>query len=781
MSLVQHLRAQDWSALEDAWTELMVKEGHALDEVRDALDWAADRRKMGPCVGLVKEHAGLLAAADRNAEAAELLGRTMLGGGSPGELASLLWESAKAAWGEEPWWDHYVQMSAFEANAPDMRESWKRLRKLIAMAEGAAVHHAKGWGTGLVTRLDRDALEVDVRFVNGGRKDTFPLSSAADIFEVLEPEDLRSLLAREPEELKRRVKEEPLEMLRSILRRYQGRCTQPMLKTAMGQVGIDGAAFTAWWKKTRKEADTSEWYEITGTGTKAQVRMLAEAADPAENMRRQLRRAPELRLALQRVREVLRADQLDGNLREAALSTLEELVQDEAAPLPVRLSCWLLLRDERGKTPHALMQRVAQTSAVPRPESPAEMPALWTLFNEVPAAREQERCVDLLREAFPGAAAPASSSAPSPEGALASTNGGESDAEQGATSTVVLDETEVLDEGEASTGGDSPVEPWLLEAERNLHHAPPGMVRPLIEELLQRDRKQGLCDQYSYLIARLKMNPAALIRLSELVEEGTLIGEFPNQSQRAQALLQLSTYLLNERTTPHIARARTRLAAFLTSGSPPLLRRMLDDLDRAGLKSVLGLVQRGVDDALESVFTELVIDKHPDIFSSDEGPFWAADTIWTTREGLARQQAELRELMDVKIPANSEAIGKAAALGDLSENSEWESAIEEQRNLTARASALQEDLERAALLEDAALPEDTACPGTRVTYKDLSSGESRSVRLLGPWDAVEDDIISYRSPLAQGMLGLGPGDTAKVTLPSGQIELEVQSVEALTL
>jgi len=457
----------------------------------------------------------------------------------------------------------------------------------------------------------------------------------------------------------------------------------------------------------------------------------------------------------------------------------------------VRLSTWMLLRDERGKTPHALMQRVAQASAVARPDSPAEPPALWTLFNEVPAAREQERCCDLLREAFPG---PPGGSTSGKEGSSGFTAPpGEERAETeaatpAASGTTLVQEEQLTDENgledadaDIDLNPEEPIERWLLEAERNLHHAPAGMVRPLVDELLERGRKRALCRQYSYLIARLKMNPAALIRLSELVETGVLVGDFPSQAQRAQALIQLSTHLQSERTTPHVSRARTRLAAFLTGGSPPLLRRMLEDLDRASLKSVLGLIQRGVDDTIESVFTELVVDKYPEIFSSEEGPFWEADTIWTTRDGLARQQGELRDLMEVKIPANSGAIGKAAALGDLSENSEWESAIEEQRNLTARAAALQEDLERASLLENAPMPEDVACPGTRVGYLDCSSGENRSVRLLGPWDAVEDDIISYRSPLAQGMLGLSAGDKAKVTLPSGEIEIQLTSVEMLPL
>ena len=84
----------------------------------------------------------------------------------------------------------------------------------------------------------------------------------------------------------------------------------------------------------------------------------------------------------------------------------------------------------------------------------------------------------------------------------------------------------------------------------------------------------------------------------------------------------------------------------------------------------------------------------------------------------------------------------------------------------------------AELLENAAIPHDTAAPGTRIVYRE--DGQERSIRVLGPWDTTGDaDVVSYRSPLAQGLLGLRVGAKAKVQLPSGMVEVEVVSVEPL--
>ncbi|MEE8466821.1 MAG: GreA/GreB family elongation factor, partial [Planctomycetota bacterium] len=154
--------------------------------------------------------------------------------------------------------------------------------------------------------------------------------------------------------------------------------------------------------------------------------------------------------------------------------------------------------------------------------------------------------------------------------------------------------------------------------------------------------------------------------------------------------------------------------------------------------------------------------------------------ILTTKSGMARRSSELRELTEVKIPANQDSIGVAASYGDLSENSEWEAAMEEQRTLTSRAMAMEEELRNTCLIEEAAIPEDTACPGTVVHYRETESGEEHRMILLGPWD--EDtwnglQVVSYRAPLAQGLMGLHSGESTVLELPSGELAIELLSIE----
>ena len=720
MSLLTHVKKGDWEKLEDEWTELMLGDASTAP-VLEALAHAAKRRDLARLLPMVRDHAEVLAGADRGEEAAALLGSAMLAGGSPGELAKPLFQSAEGAWGGESWWEPFCDIAGFVENAPDMRAAWRAFRRLIALKDGKAVYHAKGWGIGAIERVDVDGLEVDVRFATG-RRDRFPFTTAVDIFEVLPAEDPRALVVTDPEGLQRMVKDEPLELLRAVVGRHDGQVGYHQLKITMSLLGVDGTRFSSFWRRARKLADESGWFEITGAGTKVQVRLLQMEADPAESLRRQLQRSTSLATALQRVRDVLSGKGLGESLRSTALETLEELADREERDLPRRLASWMLLRDVRGQTPPGLAELLAEVAA----EAPdGDRPALWHLFHRMPGLREQDKASELLREVH----------------------------------------------------GDA----WLDEAARELVHAPPGMCRVLVDALQDAGRREELVAHYQALLLRPMRNPSLLVALVARLEDGELGARVGTGVQRATPLLQLATYLKRQPASDAFAaRARQRLTARLTEGSEPLLRRLLAEAGADDLRRLNTMIERGVDRDVDRMFTAIVVEVAPEIFRGAERPFWEGDTIWTTRRGLAEKEEELRVLRDVKIPENAEAIGKAASYGDLSENSEWEAAIEEQRNLTNRAQEIETDLRRAELIENAAIPEDTVAPGTRVRFKE--GDDERVVELLGPWDAGEiERVISYRSPLAEGLLGLHTGDSATVTLPNGTTQVQVLEIGLLDL
>jgi transcription elongation factor GreA len=153
-------------------------------------------------------------------------------------------------------------------------------------------------------------------------------------------------------------------------------------------------------------------------------------------------------------------------------------------------------------------------------------------------------------------------------------------------------------------------------------------------------------------------------------------------------------------------------------------------------------------------------------------------TIYVSRDGYERYETEFNSLVNDAIPANAKEIGKAADHGDLSENAEWTAALEKQGFLTRRAEEMRDALDRARVIDESMVAGDSVAVGCRVEVENLDESKTETLTLLGPWEADTDrGIISYLSPLGRGLLGLKPGATAEIELPSGTVRYTVNSIE----
>ena len=727
MTLLTLFSKKRWLDLDDAWTEHMLVEGHEVAPILGLLQAARERKEISRLMMMIREHAINLLAAERFEDAASLVGAALLGGGNPGELSTFLFKACEGAWADKDWWGVYVETTGFHEGCSDVRSAWEAFATLKAFAKDAVVFHPSGWGLGQVTSVDVEEREIHIRFANG-RPDHFPFSTAVDIFSVLEPGDLRALVLLDEDKLAAMIKDEPLDVLRTILERHHGRLTVPILRNALAQLGKTGPGFTAWWRKCRKEAEKSEWFEVIGTATKAQVRLLSIAADPAESMRRQLKRSATLHDALVRVRDLFSGKSVEESLAAVGLEVLSELAEEGEAPINHRLGAWMLIREHSdGKSPEPLVAMLVDALAEQEEAEGGDVPALWSMFQQFDSIRDQERCMGLLKEAVEG-------------------------------------------------------DGWIAEAAKNLKYAPAGMVKPLIDALLVDKRFDELAEHFRGLLARPMRNAQAFVALADLVEKGKVSKGESTSPQRLHAMLQLASYFKNDvgASSPE-ARAHKKLITLLCNGEPSLVKVLCLDSDIEALRTAHLIVERGVDVMLERTFTHVIAELAPEIFRAGERPFWEGQALWTTRAGFSARSTELKELLEVKIPNNAEAIGKAAAFGDLSENSEWDAALEEQRNLTGRASTIEAEVARAAMIETATIPENTVAPGTTVTYTEVDSGETKTVSILGPWDTHKEGVVSYQSPLAMGLLGAHPGESATLTLPSGELDVEVVSVALIEL
>ena len=150
--------------------------------------------------------------------------------------------------------------------------------------------------------------------------------------------------------------------------------------------------------------------------------------------------------------------------------------------------------------------------------------------------------------------------------------------------------------------------------------------------------------------------------------------------------------------------------------------------------------------------------------------------LWTTEASLHRQEAVLTELVEITLPANSRAIGAAAERGDLSENSEWQYAVEEQRRLNARVAQLRDDLTRARIIRADDIPDDQVSVGSHVVLRG-SDGREVELTILGPWESdVEKRIYNYKTPLAQSLLGADVGVQVTLKLTGTEDEYVIERI-----
>jgi transcription elongation factor GreA len=136
--------------------------------------------------------------------------------------------------------------------------------------------------------------------------------------------------------------------------------------------------------------------------------------------------------------------------------------------------------------------------------------------------------------------------------------------------------------------------------------------------------------------------------------------------------------------------------------------------------------------------------------------------------------AELRALeyeLTVELPRT---LRTAAALGDLSENSEYKFARERQDYVRARVRQLQQQLAKLSSIDVSKLPRDRASYGSTLSLRDLNRDEEITYRLVTPEEAdYEKGLISTASPIGKSLLNKEEGDEVKVQTPNGVRSFEI--------
>lgn len=149
-----------------------------------------------------------------------------------------------------------------------------------------------------------------------------------------------------------------------------------------------------------------------------------------------------------------------------------------------------------------------------------------------------------------------------------------------------------------------------------------------------------------------------------------------------------------------------------------------------------------------------------------------------TREGLKNLEEELANLKAVKRPEIAEKIKEARDFGDLSENSEYEAALNAQAIMEARISYIEEQLKDVSIMEDSDIQHDVVSVGSRVTVYDAEMEEESVYDIVGKTESAPDqNKISDQSPFGRALIGKKLGSTVTVCAPAGDFEIEIRKIE----
>lgn len=155
------------------------------------------------------------------------------------------------------------------------------------------------------------------------------------------------------------------------------------------------------------------------------------------------------------------------------------------------------------------------------------------------------------------------------------------------------------------------------------------------------------------------------------------------------------------------------------------------------------------------------------------------EKTYLTEKGLQELKAELEELKTVKRPENIQALKDARALGDLSENAEYDSARNEQAIIETRITELEKIFDTAEVISEDKISRDSVSIGTSVKIKFIEDNETEVYTVVGRTEADPfENKISNESPIAQAILGKKIGDVATVKCDAGDYDVKIVEILA---
>jgi transcription elongation factor GreA len=150
-----------------------------------------------------------------------------------------------------------------------------------------------------------------------------------------------------------------------------------------------------------------------------------------------------------------------------------------------------------------------------------------------------------------------------------------------------------------------------------------------------------------------------------------------------------------------------------------------------------------------------------------------------TREGYEKLKQEIEHLSTEKRREVAERIRIAREFGDITENSEYDDAKNEQALLEHRIATLEERLLSARVIEKKDIAKDVVSVGSKVKLRDMGANKTFEYRIVGSAEAnPSEQKLSNESPVGKAIIGKKKGEVVEVTAPRGALKFKILDIKA---
>jgi transcription elongation factor GreA len=149
-----------------------------------------------------------------------------------------------------------------------------------------------------------------------------------------------------------------------------------------------------------------------------------------------------------------------------------------------------------------------------------------------------------------------------------------------------------------------------------------------------------------------------------------------------------------------------------------------------------------------------------------------------TPEGFQKLREKLKYLEEEVLSAVQKRLGEARELGDLSENSEFDSAREEMWRVDRQIAELRDRLSRAEIINPAKKKSDDIAFGSKVKMRNMDTGDVIEYTLVGEGEAdPSEGYISVSTPVGKALLGHRAGEKVDIKVPAGILHYEILQID----